>query len=156
MAIQNLILVFKNLCATVVVKQGRDAGAETLGQGMPEALSQGRPTSPGFPRYETIPPGNTPNVLRTYRRLAKRVAITAANLPGMSVRSRDWALPITWATTSGSGRRAGGVGVTSRAGSERHTWHPQASGHDYPSHDRRDDQRGAGTFGSALSTNRGK
>jgi len=154
MAIQNLILVFKNLCATVVVKQGRDAGAENLGQGMPEALSQGRPTSPGFPRLQAYPP-SSPNVLATYR-LAKRIAITAVNLPGMSVRSRDWAKPITWATTSGSGRSARAEVATSRAGSERHTWHPQHSGHDYPSHDRRDDQRDDRFLGSALGTNHGK
>jgi hypothetical protein len=153
MANQNLTLVLKNLCATVVVKQGRDAGAETLGQGMPEALSQGRPTSPGFPRLQAYPP-SSPNVLATYR-LAKRVAITAVNLPGMSVRSRDWALPITWATTTGSGRSAWTGGVSGRVGSERLARHHQHRGHDYPSHDRRDDQCPA-VLGSTLGTNRGK
>lgn len=155
MAIQNLILVFKNLCATNVAKQGRDAGVETLGLRMPEALSQGRPTSPGFTRFEAYPHG-TPNVLATDRRLAKRFAITAVNLPGLSVRSRLWQLPETWATTSGSGRSAGATVVSGRAGSERHPWHHQTSGHDYPSHDRRDDQNGAELFGSALRTNHGK
>jgi hypothetical protein len=154
MAIQNLNLVLNTLCTTNVAKQGFDAGAKVLGQGMPEALSQGRPMSPGFERFEAYPPGS-PVVVATYRRTAKRVAITAANLPGMSVRSRDWQLPVTWATTTGSGRSAWTLGVSGRAGSERHACHHQASGHDYPSHDRRDDQRLSVT-GSALRTNRGK
>jgi hypothetical protein len=156
MAIQNRNLVLNSCVATVVAKQGRDAGVVSLGLGMPEALSQhGRPTSPGFTRFETIPAGQPLNVLATYRRLAKRVGITAANLPGMSVRSRDWALPITWATTTGSGRSAWTGGVSGRVGSERLARHHQHSGHDYPSHDRRDDQCEA-AIGSTLGTNRGK
>ena len=154
MANQNLTLVFKNLCA-VVAKQGRDAGAETLGHGIPEALSQGRLMSPGSTRFPAVPPASPPNVLATYRRLAKRAAITAVNLPGMSVRSRDWALPITWATTTGSGRSAWTMGVSGRADSDRHACHHLTSGHDYPSHDRRDDSS-VFDFGSALRTNRGK
>jgi len=154
MAIQNLNLVLKTLCATFVVKQGNDAGATGLGQRMPEVLSQdGRPMSPGFERYEAYPPGS----LVVVRTVGKANGITPAgtNLPGKSVRSRDWALPITWATTTGSGRSAWRSGVSGRAASERHACHHTTCGHDYPSHDRRDDHD-AELIGSALRTNRGK
>ena len=155
MAIQNLNLVLNTQCAKLVATKGNDAGAKVLGHGMPEALSQvGRPMSPGFERFEAYPPGS-PIVVRTVE-TAKRIPLCAANLPGKSVRSRDWALPITWATTTGSGRSAWTGGVSGRVGSERHTWHHQTSGHDYPSHDRRDDQCEAELLGSALRTNRGK
>jgi hypothetical protein len=154
MAIQNLTLVLKTLNATFVAAKGNDAGAESLGQRMPAALSQvGRPMSPGFERSEAYPT-SSPVVVRT---VGKAAGITpaGANLPGKSVRSRDWALPITWATTSGSGRSAWTSGVSGRADSDRHACHHQTSGHDYPSHDRRDDSRDA-LVGSALGTNHGK
>lgn len=154
MAIQNLTLVLKTLNATFVAVKGNDAGAMSLGQRMSPALSQeGRPMSPGFERSESYPPGSmvvVPTVVK-----AKRITPAGANLPGKSVRSRDWALPITWATTSGSGRSAWTRGVSGRADSDRHACHHQTSGHDYPSHDRRDDIRAA-LVGSALRTNRGK
>ena len=105
MAIRNLNLVLNTRTATIVATQGTDAGAKVLGLRMPEALSpQGRPMSPGFERFEAYPTV-TAVVVRTVRRIAKRNATAALNLPGKSVRSRDWALPITWATTTGSGIR---------------------------------------------------
>ena len=155
MAIQNLNLVLNTCNATFVAKQANDAGVRSLGRGMPEALSQeGRPMSPGFERSESYPPGSTvvvPTVVK-----AKRITPAGANLPGKSVRSRDWALPVTWATTTGSSRSAWASGVSGRADSDRHACHHTTSGHDYPSHDRRDDHRDAELIGSALRTNRGK
>jgi hypothetical protein len=154
MAMMNLNLVLNTLGATNVAKTGIDAGAKVQSLRMPEALSQaGRPMSPGFERFEAYPPGS-PVVVKTVE-TAKRILLSAANLPGKSVRSRDWALPITWATTTGSGRSAWTLGVSGRVGSERLARHHQHSGHDYPSHDRRDDQCSA-AFGSTLGTNRGK
>src|SRR5438046_902775 len=88
MAIQNSILVLKNLCVANVAKQGCDAVAGVLGHQMPEALSQqGRPMSPGFARFEPYPKAK-----------AKRVGRSAANLPGNSLCTRDWRKSIAWVT----------------------------------------------------------
>ena len=47
MAIQNSIVVIKNLCVVNTAKQGCDAVSGVLGHSMPTALSQqGRPMSP--------------------------------------------------------------------------------------------------------------
>src|SRR5215218_6209166 len=102
MAIQNLNLVLKNLCAANVGKQGRDAVAGVLGQKMPPALSQGRPMSPGFAAFEpTLAEHRAVHV--TYRRPAKRVGRPAASLPGNPVRSRFWRELVTGATASRRG-----------------------------------------------------
>ncbi len=143
MAIQNFILVLENLCAVNTVKQGRDAVAGVLGQSMPEALSQGRSTSPGFATFEP-----------TLKAKAKRVGRSAANLPGKTVRSRFWQLPNTWATYA-EVRHPGFDIVTGRAGSDHLVGHQLHSGHDYPSHDRRDDLF-TRSFGSAFATSTGK
>jgi hypothetical protein len=154
MAMQNLNLVLKNLCAVNTAKQGRDAVAGVLGLRMPPALSHGRPMSPGFVYFDN--------------RLAEPVVETAAkrigrsaNLPGKPVRSRDWHRPFAWATSCRTGT-TGTTFVSGRALSDRCQRHQQTSGHDYPSHDRRDVPQSIGSgrmqprIGSALTTNRGK
>ena len=160
MAVQNLNLVLKNLYAANAGKQGRDAVAGVLGQTMPSALSQGRLMSPGFAAFEPTLAEHR-HVTTAYRHTAKRVGRPAASLPGNPVRSRCWRELVTGATTTRRGPSACSVGVTGRGLSDWCVRHHSPSGHDYPSHDRRDDQRTTGTgqqqpIGSAPITNRGK
>jgi hypothetical protein len=160
MAKQNLNLVLKNLCAANAGKQGRDAVAGVLGQTMPPALSQGRPMSPGFTAFEPTLAEHR-HVHGTYRRVAKRVGRSAASLPGNPVRSRFWRELVTGATTTRTGITASSDVVSGRGLSDWCERHHNTSGHDYPSHDRRDDQRTTRTgqqqpVGSAPITNRGK
>ena len=160
MALKNLNLVLVNRCAANTAKQVRDAVAGVLGRRMPTALSQGRPMSPGFATYEpTLAEHRTVHV--TYRLSAKRVGRSAASLPGNPVRSRFWRELATGATTTRRGTSACPVGVSGRGLSDWRVRHHKPSGHDYPSHDRRDDQRTTGIgqqqpIGSAPFTNRGK
>jgi hypothetical protein len=157
MAKQNLNLVLKNLCAANAGKQGRDAVARVLGQRMRPALSQGRPMSPGLVAFD--PTLAERHVHATYR-TAERVGRPAARLPGIPVRSRFWRESVTGATVGGSGVTARTTGVTGRGLSDWCQRHQKPSGHDYPSHDRRDVQQstrcGQQPVGSAPITNRGK
>src|SRR4051812_17470517 len=124
MAIQNSILVLKNLCVATIAKQGRDAVVGVLGRQMPEALSQpGRPMSPGFARFESYPPAQ-----------AKRVGRSAASLPGNSLCSRGWHKSIAWVTPTGLGITASLSSATGRGLSAWGERHHTTSGHDYPSH----------------------
>ena len=155
MVIQNLNRALQNLSATNVAKQGRDAVAEHL-------TGLRTPTAPS-PRFAEFDPrmAEPGCVVLTYSAKAKRVGRSAANFPGNRVRSRGWQLPAAWAT-SGSTGIAGSPIVSGPALSERCAWHHHTSGHDYPSHDRRDDQQSTvlgrmpPTFGSAITTYRGK
>ena len=154
MAVKNLNLVLVNLCVAPVAKQVRDAVAGVLGHRMPAALSQGRPMSPGFATFDQTP-AEPPYACPAYGWSAKRVGRSAASLPGNPVRPRSWRELATWATSNRVGSTAGRITVSGRGLS---TWcerHHSTSGHDYPSHDRRDDRRST-RFGSASITNRGK
>ena len=144
MAIQNSILVLKNLCVVNVAKQGRDAVVGVLGHTMPEALSQqGRSMSPGFAKSEPYPPAK-----------AKRIGRSIASLPGNTLSTRNWRKSGTRVTQPRTSITASPSCLTGRglsAWSGRHL----ESGHDYPSHDRRDDRQRNRT-GLALSINSGK
>jgi len=160
MAVQNLNLVLKNLCAANAGNQGRDAVAGVLGQTMPPVLSQGRPMSPGFEAFQPTWAEHR-HVVKTYRLTAERVGRSAASLPGIPVRSRFWRESVTGVTTSWTGISACPSVATGRGLSDWCERHPKPSGHDYPSHDRRDAQRSTRTgrlqpVGSAPFTNRGK
>ena len=145
MAIQNSILELKNLCVVNAAKQGHDAVAGVLGQRMPAALSQqGRPMSPGFARFEPYPMAK-----------AKRVGRSAASLPGNSLCSRGWRKSIARVTPTRTGITPSLSGATSQGLSIFGERHHQTCGHDYPSHDRRDDRQ-RHRSGLALSTNCGK
>ena len=153
MAVRNLNLVLVNRCLANTAKQVRDAVAGDLGHRMPTALSQGRPMSPGFATFDQTlaePPCAKP----AYEWSAKRVGRPAASLPGNPVRlhgSRELSMR---ATSS----RAGSTGSAIVSGRGLSAWchgHHTTSGHDYPSHDRRDDLRGI-RIGSAPITTRGK
>ena len=159
MAVQNLNLVLKNLGAANAGNQGRDAVAGVLGQRMPSALSQGRPMSPGHAAFQPTRAEHR-HVVTAYRLAAKRVGRSAASPPGIPVRSRFWRESVT-GVTSRTGITACPSLVTGRGLSDWCERHHKPSGHDYPSHDRRDDQRHARTghqqpAGSAPITNRGK
>jgi hypothetical protein len=148
MAVQNLNLVLNTLCAANAVKPG-NAVAGILGLGMPTALSHGRPMSPGFATFDPI------------MAKAKRIGRSAAGLPGIPVRPGYWRESVTGATQVRSGRNAIPTCVSGRGLSERCAQHHLTSGHEYPSHDRRDDQRITAQgqqqpVGLALYTNRGK
>jgi hypothetical protein len=152
---ENLNLVLKNLCAANAVKQGRDAVAKVLRVGMRPALSEGRLMSPGFTVID--PTMAERHVHGTYR-AAKRIG-RSANLPGKPACTRFWREPVTGATTR-TGFTASSV-VTGRGLFDWCERHPKTSGHDYPSHDRRDDQQSTRSgqqqpVGSAPITNRGK
>lgn len=144
MAVQNSILVLQDLCVANIAKQGRDAVAG-LGQTMPPTLSHsGRPMSPGLTAYEPFPLA-----------VAKRVGRFAASLPGNSLQTHAWRKSVVWATTTRTGLTASS---SCWAGRGLSTWggrHQQSSGHDYPSHDRRDDRRST-REGFARTTNCGK
>ncbi len=161
MAVKNLNLALNTLGAANAGKPGRDAVAGVLGQTMPPALSQGRPMSPGFTAFQPTQAEHR-HVVTTYRRTAKRVGRSAASLPGTPVRSRFWRESVTGATTSTRTGITACPGVVSGRGlSDWCERHQKPSGHDYPSHDRRDDQRHTRTghqrpVGSAPITNRGK
>jgi hypothetical protein len=159
MALQNLNLALNTLGAANARKPGRDAVAGVLGQRMPAALSQGRPMSPGLEAFQ--PTRAEPrNVVTTYRLTAKRVGRSAASLPGNPVRPQGSRELPRRATSNRVGSTAGRITVAGRGLS---TWcmrHHTPGGHDYPSHDRRDDQHSTRTghqpAGSAPITNRGK
>ena len=154
MALDNLNLVLVNLSVANTAKQVRDAVAGVLGRRMPEALSQGRPMSPGFATFDQTP-AEPPCAIPAYEWSAKRVGRPAASLPGNPVRPRSWRELAPWATSNRVGSTAGRITVAGRGLS---TWckrHHTPSGHDYPSHDRRDDRQSI-RVGSAPITNRGK
>ena len=160
MAVKNLNLALNTLGAANAGNPGRKAVAGVLGQGMPPALSQGRPMSPGFTAFHATRAEHR-HVVTTYRLSAKRVGRSAASLPGTPVRSRFWRESVTGVTTSWRGISACPAGVNGRGLSDWWERHQKPSGHDYPSHDRRDDQRSTRTgqqqpVGSASITNRGK
>jgi hypothetical protein len=149
MAIQNLNLVLNTVCQANTAKQGRDAVAGVLGLRMPPTPSQGRPTSPGSATFEPSP------MARPSYRAAKRGGRSVAVLPGNPVRPHGWRESVTWATSIRSGLTAIPGTVTGRglfAWCERH---PITSGHDYPSHDRRDARQQTRSE-LASTTNRGK
>ena len=154
MAMQNLNLVLKSLYAANAGNQGRDAVAGVLGQTMPPALSQGRPMSPGFATFDQTP-AEPPHACPAYEWSAKRVGRPAASLPGNPVRPRSWRELATWATSNRVGSTAGRITVSGRGLSTGCERHHTTSGHDYPSHDRRDATTHTRT-GSAPITNRGK
>jgi hypothetical protein len=131
MAIQNSILVLKNLCVANVAKQGRDAVVGVLGQSMPRSLSQhGQPMLPGFARFEPYPQAK-----------AKRIGRSAASLPGNSLCSRGWRKSSTWVTPTRLSITASLRGATGQGLSTWGERHHHLCGHDYPSHDRRDDRQ---------------
>ncbi len=145
MAIQNSILVLKNLCVANVAKQGCDAVAGVLGQTMPPTLSQhGRPMSPGFARFEPYPMAK-----------AKRIGRSAASLPGNSLCLRAWHQSSAWVTLTRLGITASLRSATGRGLSTWGERHHTTSGHDYPSHDRRDDRQRT-RVGLARTTSNGK
>lgn len=153
MALKNLNLVLVNLCAANTAKQVRDAVAGVLGHRMPEALSQGRPMSPGFATFDQTL-AEPPCAIPAYEWSAKRVGRSAASLPGNPVRPRSRRELGTWATSN----RAGSAAPITVSGRGLPTWckgHHTTSGHDYPSHDRRD-ARPNTRVGCAPITNRGK
>jgi len=148
MAVLNLNLALNTLCAA---KNAVKPGNAVVGTGlrMPTALSHGRPMSPGFATFD-------PTMAK-----AKRVGRSAAGLPGIPVRPGYWRESVVGATQVRSGRSAIPTCVSGRGLSERCAQHHLTSGHEYPSHDRRDDQRITAQgqqqpVGSALYTNRGK
>ena len=153
MALVNLNLVLVNLSVANATKQVRDAVAGTLGHRMPEALSQGRPMSPGFATFDQ-PLAEPPCAIPAYEWSAKRVGRPAASLPGNPVRLHGPRERAVWATSNRAGSTArvtvGGRGLPT--GCE---WHHTTSGHDYPSHDRRD-ARTCTSVGCAPITIRGK
>ena len=153
MAVKNLNLVLVNLCVAPAAKQVRDAVAGVLGHRMPEALSQGRPMSPGFATFDQTW-AEPPCAFPAYEWSAKRVGRSAASLPGNPVRLRGRRELVTWATSNrvGSAARITVSGRGLSTGCERHH---TTSGHDYPSHDRRDARPPTRT-GCAPITNRGK
>ena len=153
MAVRNLNLVLVNLCLPRVAKQVRDAVAGVLGHRMPEALSQGRPMSPGFATFDQTP-AEPPCAYPAYEWSAKRVGRPAASLPGNPVRPHSRRELAVWATST----RVGSTDSAIVGGRGLSAWcqgHHTTSGHDYPSHDRRDDLRDT-RIGSAPITNRGK
>ena len=154
MALKNLNLVLVNLCAAGTAKQVRDAVAGVLGHRMPEALSQGRPMSPGFATFDQTP-AEPPHACPAYEWSAKRVGRPAASLPGNPVRPHGWRELVVWATSNRVGSTAGRITVSGRGLSTGCERHHTTSGHDYPSHDRRD-ARPTTRTGCAPITNRGK
>ena len=154
MAVKNLNLVLVNLSLAHAAKPVRDAVAGVLGRRMPTALSQGRPMSPGFATFDQTP-AEPPYACPAYEWSAKRVGRPAASLPGNPVRPHGWRELAVWATSNRVGSTAGRVTVSGRGLSTGCERHHTTSGHDYPSHDRRDDRQTT-RVGSASITNRGK
>lgn len=153
MALANLNLVLVNLCAAPLAKQVRDAVDGVRGRRMPMALSQGRPMSPGFATFDQTP-AEHPCAYRAHEWSAKRVGRPAASLPGNPVRPHGSRELTVWATSN----RAGSTSPSTVSGRGLQTWcawHPTTSGHDYPSHDRRD-AKGNTRVEFAPITNRGK
>jgi hypothetical protein len=149
MAIKNLNLVLVNLSLAHAAKQVRDAVAGVLGHRMPTALSQGRPMSPGFATFDQTP-AEPPCAIPAYEWSAKRVGRPAASLPGNPVRLHGPRERAVWVTS----KRVGTAGRITVSGRGLSTWcerHHLTSGHDYPSHDRRDDRQST-RFGSAPFT----
>jgi len=153
MALANLNLVLVNLSLANTAKQVRDAVAGTMGHRMPEALSQGRPMSPGFATFDQTP-AEPPHAIPAYEWSAKRVGRSAASLPGNPVRPHTRRESSVWATSNRAGSAAR-ITVSGRGLPTWCEWHHTTSGHDYPSHDRRD-ARTSTRVGSAPITNRGK
>jgi hypothetical protein len=154
MAVKNLNLVLVNLSVAQPAKQVRDAVAGVLGHRMPTALSQGRPMSPGFATFDQTP-AQPSHACPAYEWSAKRVGRPAASLPGNPVRLHTRREPGVWATSNRVGSTAGRITVSGRGLSTGCERHHTTSGHDYPSHDRRDATTHTRT-GSAPITNRGK
>lgn len=153
MAVQNLNLANVTRCLATAAKQVRDVVAGNLGRRMPMALSQGRPMSPGFATFDQTL-AEPPCAIPAYEWSAKRVGRSAASLPGNPVRPRSWRELAPWATSN----RAGSAAPITVGGRGLPAWckgHHTTSGHDYPSHDRRDATPTTRT-GSAPITNRGK
>lgn len=144
MVIQNSILVLNNLCVANIAKQGRDAVVGKLGHSMPEAMSQGRPMSPRFTTYEP-----------TDLAKAKRVGRCVASLPGNSLQAHGWRKSGVWVSRTRAGITASSLSATGRGLSNWGARHQQTSGHDYPSHDRRDDRQ-RNRHGYARTTDSGK
>jgi hypothetical protein len=153
MALVNLNLVLVNLCAARPAKQVRDAVAGVRGRRMPMALSQGRPMSPGFATFDQTP-AEHPCAYPAHKWSAKRVGRPAASLPGNPVRPHGWRELTVWATSIRAGSAAP-ITVSGRGLRTWCAWHPTTSGHDYPSHDRRD-AKGTTRVAFAPITNRGK
>ena len=154
MALKNLNRVIVNLCSPKTAKQVRDAVAGNLGRRMPTALSQGQPMLPGFATFDQTP-AEPPFALPAYEWSAKRVGRPAASLPGIPVRPHGSRRLTIRATSSRVGSTAGRITVSGRGLSTGCERHHTTSGHDYPSHDRRDATTHTRT-GSAPFTNRGK
>ena len=154
MALVNLNLVLVNLCAARPAKQVRDAVAGVRGRRMPTALSQGRPMSPGFATFDQTL-AELPYACPAYEWSAKRVGRPAASLPGNPVRPHGWRELAVWATSNRVGSTAGRITVSGRGLSTGCERHHTTSGHDYPSHDRRDARTHTGVGYSPI-TNRGK
>ena len=153
MALKNLNLVLVNLSVANAAKQVRDAVAGVLGRRMPTALSQGRPMSPGFATFDQTP-AEPPCAIPAYEWSAKRIGRSAASLPGNPVRPRSERELAPWVTSN----RVGSAARTTVSGRGLTTWckgHHTTSGHDYPSHDRRDASPNA-RVECAPITNRGK
>ena len=145
MVIQNSILVLQNLSVANIAKQGFDAVVGVLGQTMPPTLSQhGRPMSPGSATYEPI-----------HLAKAKRVGRSVASLPGNSLQVHGWRKSSVWVTQTRTGITASPSCLTGRGLSIWGARHQETSGHDYPSHDRRDDRQ-RNRHGFARTTNCGK
>jgi hypothetical protein len=153
MAVRNLNLVLVNRCSANTAKQVRDAVAGSLGHRMPEALSQGRPMSPGFATFDQTP-AEPPCAIPAHEWSAQRVGRPAASLPGNPVRPHTRRELSVRATS----HRVGSTDSATVGGRGLSAWchgHHTTSGHDYPSHDRRDDLSST-RIGSAPITNRGK
>ncbi len=152
MALANLNLVLVNRVAHLA-KPVRDAVAGVRGRRMPTALSQGRPMSPGFATFDQTP-AEHPCAYPAHKWSAKRVGRPAASLPGNPVRPLGLRELPTWATSNRAGS-ASPITVSGRGLPTWCEWHHPTSGHDYPSHDRRD-ARTSTRVGRAPITNRGK
>ena len=132
MALQNLNAVLSNLNANMA-KQGCDVVTGILGLRTPPAPSHG---------------------FMTFERSLKR-GRRVVNLPGNPVRFGYWRESVTGTIPASFGRYAGSTSMGGRGLSARCAGHHEASDHDYPSHDRRDDMQRTDA-GLASFTNRGK
>jgi hypothetical protein len=153
MAAKNLNLVLVNLTGANQAKQVRDAVAGVLGRRMPEALSHGRPMSPGFATFDQTS-AEPPCAYPAYEWSAKRIGRSAASLPGNPVRPHGWRELAAWVTSN----RVGSTAPITVSGRGLTAWcqqHHTTSGHDYPSDDRRD-AKASTRIGTAPITNRGK
>lgn len=153
MALVNLNLVLVNLCAARRAKQVRDAVAGVRSRRMPMALSQGRPMSPGFATFDQ-PSAEHLCAYPAHKGSAKRVGRPAASLPGNPVRPHGSHERSVWATSNRAGSSSP-ITVSGRGLPTWCAWHPTTSGHDYPSHDRRDASPSTRAEFAPI-TNRGK